>query len=442
MTRGQHAHYARPSTGISSRVRQICSSPASTVCAALIALTLLACVAPPAYGSGGLCDRALHAGWVEYELMDVQHEIEGGEFLGLCVNSKYRIFDIFLDAGPGGELVLEMPRAWFDPRQFDRRACDFGYGINGESSKHEGVRAEIDHPVDQHMTIQFDWDVHVWQISYAKSPVTCLERQDIRDHVWDTPLSALRGLWYGEYHAVIDAHCASPWANVIRLNHTISGGTLDRVCSMHERELVLDISPDTFGELIVDMPHDVFPPHTGAFEFHPVTGELVDAAYHRHPFTITTWNKYSMPYSTTELYHAEIQFRRTFEVVHMYSMEDQPDSFSRFIGCRDAQHPCFPIPFFWGRLAHKISSHDSFDRYSIPFGTDDVRIVLWAHNVLRPGLDNYHPEKYRVQESQEEFWRDLLRTRRAGQASWRAGGAYALPCARQTAVTRNRELRL
>ena len=402
------------SAGVFARNRQGCPVPVRVACASLATLIVLSCATPPASGSGDMCDRALHAGYVEYEQVDVRHEMKGGEFLGFCANKEYGVFDVFLEAGPGGELSLEIPRAMLDPRQFGGRTCDFGYGINGSGYKHESVRADLSRSTDRSMTVQFYWDAHVSQISYVKSPAACLERRDVLDHMWDTPLSALRGLWYGEYHAAIDAHCASPWANVIRLNHTVSWGTLDRVCSMHERKIVFDISPETFGELIVDMPHDVFPSHTGAFEFHPITGELVDSTYHRHPFTITTWNKYSMPYSTMELYHAEIQFRRTFEVVSMDNMEDQPDSFSRFIGYRDTQQPCFPIPFFWGRLAHKISSHDSFDRYSIPFGTDDVRIVLWAHNVLTPVPDDYRPEKYRVQESQEELWRDLLRTTRAG----------------------------
>ena len=378
------------------------------------ALALVAYVALYASESGDLCDRSLHAGWVEYELVDVQHKMDDGEFLGFCANKEYGVFDVFLDSEAGGNVLLDISKAEFDPRQVDHKSCDFGYSINGSASKHDGVRARQIYETDQRRGLQLSWDERVSQISYSKSPAACLEKYDVLERVRSAPPSSLQNLQYEEYRARTDAFCESTRANVIHLNYTISGGTLDRVCSVHDQKMVFYISPKTFGELIVDIPYDVFPPHTGAFEFHPVTGELVDAAYHRYPFTITTWNKYGIPYSTMELYHAEIQFRRTFEVVNMDNMKDQPDSFSRVIGCRDTEQPCFPIPFFWGRLAYKISSHDSFDRYSIPFRTDDVKIVLWVHNVLIPVPDDYRPEKYRMQESQEEFWRDLLRTTRAG----------------------------
>lgn len=292
------AHEQVRGAGVFARRGRGCPVSTRTACSALAAVITLSCATPPASGSGDLCYSALHAGYVEYELVDVEHEMDDGEFLGFCVNKEYGVFDVFVDAGPGGELALEIPGAMLDPRQFGGQVCDFGYSVNGSDYKHEGVHADLIRSTDRSITVEFQWDTHVSQISYVKSPAACLEQRDVLDHMWDTPLSTIRGLWYGEYHASIDAHCASPWANVIHLNHTVSGGTLDRVCSTYEREIVFDISPEIFGELIVDIPHDVFPPHTGAFEFHPVTGEPVDATYHRYPFTITTWNKYGIPYST------------------------------------------------------------------------------------------------------------------------------------------------
>lgn len=403
MTRGQHAHYARPGTGISSRVRQICSSPASTVCAALIALTLLACIAPPASGSDDLCDRSLHAGYTKYELMEVPYEIEGGKFLGLCVNSENGVFEIFLDAEPDGELVLEMPSAWFDPRQFDRQACDFGYGINGSSSRHNGVRTEIDEIVDQRIVVGFSWDVQVSQISYTKSPAMCLEKHDVLDGVWDTPLSALKGWLYGDNHLSLDVHCVSPNATIIRLNHTMSNGKLDRICTIDSMSMTFYISPETFGELIVDIPNDVFPLHHSGYDGIGLTdsnGKPINDVHDDYPFVMTTWNKYGIPYSTVQFYHTEYQFYKYEggQRVHWGKESRHSDGVSKFEGCLlHSRHACFPIPFFWGRPAYKISSHDSFDRYSIPFGADDAKIELWTYLPTPMALYyDYHPEKYRI----------------------------------------------
>lgn len=155
--------------------------------------------------------------------------------------------------------------------------------------------------------------------------------------------------------------------------------------------------------MIIDIPNDIFPLHRGGYNkcggyepVHPITGKPVDAVYGYDPFSITTWNKYQVPYSTMEFYHTDIQFRSTFENVNMHvNREDNPNGISMCVGCRDTQHPCLPIPFFWGRQIYKIRSHDSFDRYSIPFGVDDARIVLWVH-VLMPRAQyyGYRPERY------------------------------------------------
>ena len=42
-------------------------------------------------------------------------------------------------------------------------------------------------------------------------------------------------------------------------------------------------------------------------------------------------------------------------------------------------HACVTISFFLGRLVYKISSHDSFDRYRIPFGEDNAKIEFWTY---------------------------------------------------------------
>ena len=412
MTLDQHAHNARPGTVIAARVRQICPGTSMT-CAVMGTLTVLACVAAPAYGSVDLCDRALHADYAEYELADVSYEIEGGEFLGLCVNAENGVFDIFLYAGPGGELVLEMPSTWFDPRQFDRQACDFGYGINGSSSRHDGVRTEIDEITDQHIIVEFFWDAQVSQISYAKNPSACLEKHDVWDGVWDTPLSALKGWLYGDNHLSLDVHCVSPNANIIHLNYTMSNGKLERICTIDSTRMVFYLSPETFGELIVDIPNDVFPLHHSGYDKIGLTDsdrKPINDVHDDYPFVITTWNKYGIPYSTVQFYHTEYQ-RYEYEGgqrVHWSKESRHSDGVSEFEGClSQSHHACFPIPFFWGRPVYKISSHDSFDRYSIPFGADDAKIEFWTYVGVQTALYyDYHPEKYKT-EPQEHSCRDV-----------------------------------
>ena len=379
------------------------------------ALALVACVALYASESGDLCDRSLHAGWAEYELVDVRHEIDGGEFLGFCSNSEHGIFDVFLDSEAGGNVLLDIPKAEFDPRQVDHKSCNFGYSINGSASKYAGVRARQIYETDQRRGLQLSWDERVSQISYYKSPAACLEKYDVLERVRSAPPSSFQNPRHEEYRARTDAFCESVGANIIHLNHTISGGTLDRVCSLNKLEMQFDISPETFGELIVDIPHDVFPIHYSGYErSHPMTEKRVVAANDHYPFAITTWNKYGVPYSTMVFYHTESQFLHYMGVFRSdASLEGPPNGISRVEGCIEESYPCFPIQFFWGRPVYKISSHDYFDRYSIPFRTDDATIVLWIHLPVWMALYyDYHPEKYT--EPQESFGRDP-RTTRAGQ---------------------------
>lgn len=355
-------------------------------CVTLGALAMLACAAPLASGSGDLCDRALHVGWVEYELMDVPYEIEGGEFLGFCVSKEYGIFDVFLEAGPGGELDLEIPAAPFDPRQFEGQVCDFGYGVNGSGSNREGVRAYVDYSTDRSMTVQFEWNARVSQISYAKSPISCLEKYDARDLAdeYSGPLSG----WLGPNRQLAhqDAICSSPGSHIVHLDYAISGGVLDRVCSLNELRILFDISPDTYGELVVDMPNDVFPIHRTGFDKRldiPVGG-WHDGGPDELPFSITTWNKYGFAYNSVEFSHT--------------------DNVSGMIGCLPERYSCIPIPFFRGGAVHKISSHPTFDRYSIPFGPDDSRIAFFVNGMVIDALYyGYHPERYAVSENEGHF---------------------------------------
>ena len=55
---------------------------------------------------------------------------------------------------------------------------------------------------------------------------------------------------------------------------------------------------------------------------------------------------------------------------------------------------CMPVPFWWGSQISKISSHDAFDRYSIPFGADDSRIELGVGAIIQAHYFDYHPERY------------------------------------------------
>lgn len=81
---------------------------------------------------------------------------------------------------------------------------------------------------------------------------------------------------------------------------------------------------------------------------------------------MTTWSRSGIPSGVSE-------FHRTEDV-------SRPSRCAKALGC-------IPVPFWWGSEISKISSHYAFDRYSIPFGADDVKIELGAryiaaHDVL------------------------------------------------------------
>ena len=350
------------------RIRQRPVGRALAGAACTLALALLAC-APPA--AAELCGGSLHAGSTEYEPVAVYHELSEGTFRGFCANQEYGVFDIFLDAEPGGELELIIPKAEFDPRQFDYQPCSFGYGANGEGTEHPGIRAEQIGQTDRTRTLRFSWDIHVSQISYLESPAECVEKHAIVDHLASTPTAFPR--WSGSnFHlAAYDANCAEP-GNRIRLDHAISGGRLDKICSIGKGEMVFDISPESSGELVVDIPKDVFPPYDGGFD--PPGYREPWNIHDAYPFSVTTWSRSGIPSSVSEFHHTEDVSR--------------PSRCAKAFGC-------MPVPFWWGSQISKVSSHDAFDRYSIPFGADDVKIELWMHvSMIRAQYYDYHPERY------------------------------------------------
>ena len=352
----------------SRRIRLRPSSRALAATACALALALLAC-APPA--AAELCGGSLHADSTEYEPVAVYHELSEGTFRGFCANQEYGVFDIFLDAEPGGELELIVPKAEFDPRQFDYGRCSFGYGANGDDSRHPGIRAEQVSQTDRTRTLRFSWDMYVSQISYLESPAACVEKQSVLEHLSDAPAAFPR--WSGENRrlAAYDALCAEPGNRIIHLNHAISGGRLDKVCSVSEVWMMFYISPESSGELVVDIPKDVFPPYDGGFEHlgYREPWDIHDA----YPFTVTTWGRSWIPSSVSEFHHTE--------------------DVSRPSSCA-SNTQCFPIPFWWGGQISKASSHGAFDRYSIPFGADDSRIELGVGATIRAQYYDYHPERY------------------------------------------------
>ena len=336
--------------------------------ACALALALLAC-APPA--AAELCDGSLHADNTKYEPVAIYHELSEGTFRGFCANQEYGVFDIFLDAEPGEGLELIVPKAEFNPRQFDYPSCSFGYGANGEGTEHPGIRAEQVGQTDRTRTIRFSWDVYVSQISYLESPAACVEKQAVVDHLTSTPTAFPR--WSGSnLHLVAyDASCAGPYDHIVRLDHAIYGGRLDKICSIDEGEMVFYISPESAGELVVDIPKDVFPPYDGGFD--PPGYREPWNMHDAYPFTITTWSRSGIPSSVSEFHHTEDVSR--------------PSRCAKAFGC-------MPVPFWWGGQISKISSHDAFDRYSIPFGADDVKIELWMHlPMIRAQYHDYHPER-------------------------------------------------
>ena len=218
-----------------------------------------------------------------------------------------------------------------------------------------------------------------------------MEKHDTKDRPVGLPYILKQGWWHyaNGQRVSLDASCASAGAHIIHLNHAISGGKLDRICSMGETRMLFDISPHTYGELIVDIPNDVFPMHYSGYGGGGLVGpdgEPLDDVHDDFPFAMTTWNRYGIPYNTMVFDHTEGVSRISGEIV--------------------SQDYGFPIPFFWGRPVTKISEHPTFDRYSIPFGADDVRIVFWIHVAIQHALyHDYHPEKYEVKR-QGHFCRD------------------------------------
>ena len=361
-----------------SRIRRRPDGRALAGATCALALALLAC-APSA--SAELCDGSLHADNTKYEPVAVYHELSEGTFRGFCANQEYGVFDVFLDAEPGEELEVIVPKAEFDPRQFDYPSCSFGYGAN-EGTEHPGIRAEQVGQTDRTRTIRFSWDVYVSQISYLESPAACVEKQAIVDHLTSTPTAFPS--WSGGILrlALLDASCAGPGNHIMQLNHAISGGRLDKICSMGVDTMVFDITAESAGELVVDIPKDVFPPYDGGFD-PPGYWEPWDM-HDAYPFTVTTWGRSWIPSSISEFHHTE--------------------DVSKPSSCVSGFH-CFPIPFWWGSQISKISSHGTFDRYSIPFGADDVKIELHMHlTMIRAQYYDYHPEKYAA-EPREHFCR-------------------------------------
>ena len=328
--------------------------------------------APPA--SAELCDGSLHADSTEYEPVAVWHEISEGTFRGFCANQEYGVFDIFVDAEPGGELEMIVPKSEFDPKQFDYGRCSFGYGANGDDTVHLGIHAEQVSQTDRTRTLKFSWDVHVSQISYLESPATCVEKQKVLDHLSDAPTAFPR--WSGEnlHLAAHDALCAEPGNHIIHLNHAISGGRLDKICSVSEVWMMFYINAESSGKLVVDIPKDVFPPHQSGFES-TISYWKPSYIHDAYPFTITTWGRSEIPSNIAQFYHTE--------------GVSKPSSCASNI-------QCFPIPFWWSGQISKISSHGTFNRYSIPFGTDDSRIELGVGATIRAQYYDYYPEKYAV----------------------------------------------
>lgn len=220
------------------------------------------------------------------------------------LRQEYGVFGVFLDAGPGEDLDLIMPKSEFDPEQFDYPSCSFGYGVNGGSSAHPGIHAEQIGQTDRIRTISLSWDVPVSQISYLRSPVECVEKRAAVDHLSGAP--AAFPLWSGgnSHLALYDSLCAEPGDRIIRLNHTISGGKLDQICSVGAHWLMFDIVPESAGELVVDIPKDVFPPHHGGFD-HPSSNREPRGIRDDYPFTVITWGRSWIPSSIGEFHHAE-----------------------------------------------------------------------------------------------------------------------------------------
>lgn len=208
-----------------------------------------------------------------FQIGSLNHSIDGGEFLDLCVLPEHRWFDIYIDAHSVGHLLIEIPKDVVDLKQFDFPHCLYRTSIY--------VRDNVDIPpgsvtitqaeqTSYSRTLLVKWDYPgVEKISYRgdpqvdylgnltyqiidSNPNKCMSDYvennndpTVNIHEWDPDPKFVKGLCHNHgVHTTID------------LAHNITTGFIQRMCTEgRSLSLVLDVKED--GYLLLNIPNNL-----------------------------------------------------------------------------------------------------------------------------------------------------------------------------------------
>ncbi len=336
----------------------------------VIGMTLVANQPGKVFGDS-ICDQSVEG--FEFEKVNViDYQISTGEFIELCVDNGYNIFEIYLSALEGGTLTIEIPKSTLP--HFDYYSCIADeYTINYEEKLNPNVKVNQISSTDTTRTLQIQWDEPVYLISYFRNTNHCIDSyvENGYDPTKPFPRSSTTlqlGLSNDQYSDIIDYHCSFDFANVIHLNHTITSGNLKKICSIDNSHFYLELeSVDDDGYLILDLPKDVFAPDS-----------LFEAKV------------YSPLYLTDD----DMLFYRLYipDIFVSGLMDANPGAFlnkdeflNEFFGI-DEKNKHLQI--------HKSSSHDIFDRYKIPLLKGDTLLDVFFQISASESYPQYNPDKY------------------------------------------------
>ena len=187
----------------------------------------------------------------------LDHTIEGGEFVTLCVSPEHYWFDVFLHTHSPGSLTVEIPKDAVDLKQFDFPRC--------LSPGHVFVRDDYYTPpgsvtisqvsqTEYSRTLWIVWDYPgVEKISYAGSDLDVCISKHI-EGTYDPSEYTMH-----ENYAIKTAESVCNGRHHIKMNfaHNITTGSVEMMCLNKEAlEIILDVEED--GHLLLDIPNGLF----------------------------------------------------------------------------------------------------------------------------------------------------------------------------------------
>ena len=185
----------------------------------------------------------------------LDHTIEGGEFVTLCVSPEHYWFDVFLHTHSPGSLTVEIPKDAVDLKQFDFPRC--------LSPGHVFVRDDYYTPpgsvtisqvsqTEYSRTLWIVWDYPgVEKISYAGSDLDVCISKHI-EGTYDPSEYTMH-----ENYAIKTAESVCNGRHHIKMNfaHNITTGSVEMMCLNKEAlEIILDVEED--GHLLLDIPNE------------------------------------------------------------------------------------------------------------------------------------------------------------------------------------------